>query len=194
MTTNLIESIQRNLGFAELIKIDPNTQKVKSESVTDTRNFGQAAIPTVLLALYKYGNTDIGSEQILRGTKPASWLDIFFSDAKDDAVQKVAAYSGDPVTGVSGKMEQIATEAVRLIRENTPSGASFSDVKTFVAQQRSNILSYLPAQLQIGSLMNDNTLDDRTNKMEGPMSNGMHFFEKLFSGSTTEKIDKRDDE
>lgn len=91
-------------------------------------------------------------------------------------------------------MEQIANEAVRLIRENVPSTASFSDVKSFISQQRTNILVYLPAELQLGSLMDDNTLDDQTNKMEGPMSNNMHFFEKLFSGSTTEKNERTDQE
>jgi len=84
-------------------------------------------------------------------------------------------------------MEDIADEAVRIIRENTPDSASFSDVKTYVANQRNSILMFLPAELQISTLINDNTLDDRTNKMEGPMSNAVHFIEKLFSGSTTEK-------
>lgn len=195
MTTNLVENLQKNLGYPELHKIDPNTQQVKqAASSEEQKNLGQAAIPAVLMGLYKYGNTESGSEQILRGSNSADWLNEFFGDKKDEAIQKVASYSGDSNEYVGQKMEQIANEALRLIRENTPTGGSFNDVKSYVAQQRSNILVYLPAELQMSSVVNDTTLDDRTNKMEGPMSNSMHFFEKLFSGSTTEKNEKDIDE
>ncbi|MEJ7769423.1 MAG: hypothetical protein WKF89_16510 [Chitinophagaceae bacterium] len=191
MTNNLVESIQKNLGFAELHKIDPNTQAVKeSGSSQEKKDIGQAAIPAVLMGLYTYGNTEFGSEEIIRGNSSTNWLDTFFGDKKDDAISKVTAYSGTTKEEAGQKMEQIANEAVRLIRESTPDSAKFSDVKAYVAQQRANILVYLPAELQMSEIVNDNTLDDRTNKMEGPMSNSMHFIEKLFSGSTTEKYDR----
>ena len=67
-------------------------------------------------------------------------------------------------------------------------------MKTYVTDQRNNILVYLPAELQMSTVVNDNTLDDRTNKMEGPMSNSMHFIEKIFSGSSTEKYDRINEE
>ncbi|MEO6001295.1 MAG: hypothetical protein ABIN89_30870 [Chitinophagaceae bacterium] len=188
MTTTLAESIQKNLGYPELRKIDPNTQLVTQKNIETVPNqLGQAAIPTVLLGLYKYGNTEKGSEDILRGNISTSWLDLFFADSKEEAISKVAAYAGKPQEEVALKMEEIASESVKIIRENTPEKASFSDVKTYVANQRNSILVFLPAELQISTLVNDNTLDDRTNKMEGPISNAVHFVEKLFSGSTTEK-------
>lgn len=144
MTINLIESIQKNLGYPELQKIDPNTQDVKHESSTQGHgNLAQAAIPAVLTGLYKYGNTEQGSEHILRGERSADWLSIFFGDNKQTAVQKVSSYSDEAVESTGQKMEEIASEAVRLIRENTASSATFSDVKAFVAQQRTNILVYL---------------------------------------------------
>jgi len=34
----------------------------------------------------------------------------------------------------------------------------------------------------MGDILNDDTLDDRTNKMEGPISNFMHSIENKFSG------------
>ena len=46
---------------------------------------------------------------------------------------------------------------------------------------RSNILMHLPATIGMGSIVDDTTIDDNTNKMEGPMSNLMHLFEKIFS-------------
>ena len=48
--------------------------------------------------------------------------------------------------------------------------------------QRHNILLYLPAAMQMGDLLNDDTLDDRTNKMEGPISNFVHTIENKLSG------------
>jgi len=43
--------------------------------------------------------------------------------------------------------------------------------------------------LQIGKLLNDSTLDDRTNKMEGPISGLMHAIEKKFSDAS-ETVEK----
>jgi hypothetical protein len=48
-------------------------------------------------------------------------------------------------------------------------------------------LIYLPGYLQIGQALRDETLDDRTNKMEGPVSGFMHSVEKVFSSSSNEK-------
>jgi hypothetical protein len=45
---------------------------------------------------------------------------------------------------------------------------------------------YLPAALQIGQLLANDDLDDRTHKMEGPISNLMHSFEKRFSGDSSQ--------
>ncbi len=191
MTKNLIESLQKNLGFQELQKVDPNTQEVAGDTSSETtRNPGQAVIPAVLMGLYRFGNTEKGAEEILRGNNQTSWLDVFFEDTKDEAISKVSSYSGITDAEASEKMEATAKEAIRLIRENTPSNSTYSNIKDYIAAQRKDILVYLPARLQIGTLLNDNTLDDRTNKMEGPLSNHMHFFEKLFSGSTTEKNEK----
>lgn len=191
MITSLIESIQKNLGFPELTKIDPNTQQATAgEAVQPVKHFGQAAIPAVLTGLYKLGSTEHGADQILRGNTSAGWLDVLFGDNKQNAVQQVASYSGEEGSSAAQHMEGIAQEAVKLIRQNLPANATFADVKTFIADQRSEILKYLPGELQMGKVMNDNTLDDRSNKMEGPMSNSMHFFEKLFSGGTVEKNER----
>jgi hypothetical protein len=44
---------------------------------------------------------------------------------------------------------------------------------------------YLPAALQIGVLLNDDTLDDATNKMEGPISSLMQKIGAAFSNPAT---------
>lgn len=190
MAENIVEQIQKNLGFSTLNKVDPNTQDVKqeeSQSVAEAKTLEQAAVPAVLLGLYRYGSTEQGAQEILYGKRSADWLSIFYDENKEETIQKVASYSGVSGENATSKMETIASEAVKIVKQNLPSGAGFAEVKDYITQQRKNILVYLPAELQLGYLVNDNTLDDRTNKMEGPMSNSMHFIEKLFSSSTTEK-------
>ena len=78
-------------------------------------------------------------------------------------------------------MERIAEEALNVTTEATAPDATPEKRMLYIAGQRHNILVYLPPDLQLGTLINDNALDDRTNKMEGPVSNLMHFFEQLFS-------------
>lgn len=192
MTTSIIDSIQKSLGYPELSKVDPNTQQATvGESAVQARHFGQAAIPAVLMGIYKLGSTEQGAQQILQGSRSSGWLDVLFGENKQEAIQSVAGYASDVhAADAESRMESIAREAVTQIRRSLPTAATFSDVKSFVSEQRSNILKYLPAGLHIGSVVDDNTIDDRTNKMEGPMSGAMHFFEKLFSGSSTEKNDR----
>ena len=189
MTKNIIDSIQANLGLGELEKIDPNSQ----EPVHNSHSIAQAAIPTVLLGLYKYAVTEKGADEILHG-ESNDWLGRFFGSNRQEAIDKVASYTGGDSNDTASNMDRIANEAVRILREKAPAKATPSQAKSFIMDQRSDILKRLPAELQIGDLLNDNTMDDRTNKMEGPMSNHMHWLEKLFSGGTTEdqKVDKRD--
>jgi hypothetical protein len=185
MSNNLLHSLQDSLGLNPIKKIDPNTQQVIHPENHD--KFSQSAVPTVLLGLYKFGNTEQGSASILRGSAGGDWFSEFFGDKTDEAIAKVSEYSGESTDYTSSGLREIANRAVGLIREQVPVNADFAAVKSYINEQRNPILKSLPAELQLGYLFNDNSIDDRTHKMEGPMSNHMHFFEKLFSGSTTEK-------
>jgi hypothetical protein len=59
-----------------------------------------------------------------------------------------------------------------------------------VAAEKPNILMYLPAALQMGHLLNDETIDDRIHKMEGPVSGFMNVFGEIFNQSEKSKQDK----
>ncbi|MBE7173664.1 MAG: hypothetical protein INR73_24035 [Williamsia sp.] len=188
MAENIVEQIQKNLGFPPLHKIDPNTQEVKhGENRPEAKTLAQAAIPAVLLGLYRYGSTEQGANEILHGQRTSDWLNIFYDEKKEETIQKVASYGHTSLDETTQTMESIGAEAIKIIKQHLIAGSGFAQVKDYITQQRKNILVYLPAELQLGYLVNDNTLDDRTNKMEGPMSNSMHFIERIFSGSTTEK-------
>ncbi|MFM6923869.1 MAG: hypothetical protein ACKOU7_00070 [Ferruginibacter sp.] len=120
------------------------------------------------------------------------WVSRIFDDNSKEAVQTIAAYAQLYNTDSSVKMNAIANEAVKTVKENLPAGDGIREVKVFFGNQRKNILLYLPAELKMGELLHDNTLDDNTNKMEGPISNLIQNIGAAFSNPVTGKEIKND--
>lgn len=185
MTVNLVESIQQNLGYPPLKKIDANTQEVKEQSAKQSvmpESFAQAAIPATLTGLFLMVHTKEGISKVRTNTS-ADWMETIFGDHSEEAVQKVATYASTDPGVTRREMEKIAAEAVRIVNENTAKSENNEEVKLYFVNQRNTILSFLPASLKMGDLLRNDALDDRTNKMHGPMSDHMHWLEKLFSSS-----------
>ena len=183
MATNIIEIIQSNLGFPVLQKVDPNIQEAKDKKTsTGTEKLAQAAIPTVVAGIYRLTRTDEGCAQIQGSGVSDNWLNSIFGDKANEVVEKVAHYSNVARDEVRPEMEKIASEAISVIRKEQSGPESNSTaLREYMSQQRHNLLVYLPAAMQIGDLLNDNSMDDRTNKMEGPISNLMHKIENALS-------------
>lgn len=185
---NLVETIQKNLGFQPLQKIDPNTQEVKKpESLSVQDYLPQAAIPAVLLGLYKFSRTEEGNSELLKGELKNKLLKTIFGKSTQQVIDKVATYTGNTPEFSADKMEIIAWEALHLIRNSLPKEPTGTNVKTFLTNQRHNILVHLPASLQIGEVLHDDTIDDRAHKMEGPVSSYMHWIETFFPSSGRKK-------
>ncbi len=186
MSINLLETVQQNLGYPALQKIDPNTQQVViDETTADEDKFSQAAIPAVLTGLYEYAQSDEGAEEFLRGDNSSNWVEKIFDDNKKEAIQTISAYAKQSNADPVAKMNAIANEAIKVVKENLPADAGIREVKVFLADQKNNILLYLPAALNMGELLHDNTLDDNTNKMEGPISSMMQSIGAAFSNPVT---------
>lgn len=185
MSVNLLEKVQQNLGYPPLQKIDPNTGKQASATVTQDHAFSQAAIPAVLTALYKYVQGDKGAEEVLRGDTSTDWVGRIFHDHHRDAVVKVKAYTAGDAAHATSQMNNIANEAVKVTKENLAPDAGIKEVKAFFLNQRNNILPYLPPELNLGDLLNDTTIDDNVNKMEGPISSLMKGIGSAFSNPVT---------
>lgn len=183
MSTNLIETIQKNMGYPPLRKIDPVEHEVKNVDERTTRErLAQGAIPAVLAVLYKFTRSEQGRNAVISGTKNGNWLDTILEQKEKQAVDKVAHYAGVSRAEAETAMENIAEETIRAVKESAGNKLTQEQIKTMIGNERHHILVYLPAQMQMGSLLEDDTLDDRTNKMEGPMSNLMHSIENKFSG------------
>lgn len=188
MALNLLQTVQKNLGFAELKKIDPNTQEIKANNAFDENMLNQAALPAVMIALYKYTRSDSDAGCVLNGEMDEDWLHKMLGVLGDEAVTRVANYAHTSNENAQQRMELAARESVKVIREKNP--LTVNDVKTMVAAQKPTILMYLPAALQMGNLLNDETIDDRTHKMEGPVSGFMNKFGEIFNQSEKSKQDK----
>ena len=185
---NLVETIQSQLGFPPLQKIDPNIQETKEKIPGHSQEkLGQAAIPAVLTALYKFTRTDEGCDAILQDRNGIDWLHTIYQEKEEMAVEKVARYAGVSNELAASAMEKIANESIVTIKNSNGEHPTCESVKTFMDTQRHNILVHLPAAMQMGDLLNDETLDDRTNKMEGPVSGFMHKIENALSKGDTPK-------
>ena len=187
---NLPETLQQHFGFAPLKKIDPNTQEViKDSGKPDNDRLGQAAIPAVLTGLYKYSTQDEGAADILRGAYSTDWVEKVFGEHYDEVVDRVAAYAFTPAAETESVMNNIAIKAAEIATQQTEGKSNpVLAVKEFFVGQRKNILSYLPAAMQLGQLIDDDTVDDRTNKMQGPISSLM---QKIGSGFTNVDLDEK---
>lgn len=186
MSVNLIKTVQENLGFPPLKKIDPNSQE---SSISDDKEiinkFSQAAIPAVLTALYRYSQTDEGAGEILEIKNSDNWVNKIFDDNRREAIEKISSYAQQSNEDPVAQMNAIANEAVKVCKENLPANAAVKEVKDFFSNQVNNILPYLPVELKMGQLLHDNTLDDNTNKMEGPISSLMNSIGSAFSKPVT---------
>ncbi|MEP7237183.1 MAG: hypothetical protein ABI685_04950 [Ferruginibacter sp.] len=180
MSVNLLEKLQQHLGYPEIQKIDPNTQQV----VGTEDKFSQAAIPAVLTGLYRFVQTDEGAEEILLVKSTDLWISKIFDADRHAVLQVVSDYSNQ-TDNTEEKMNAIANEAVKLVKENLAEGAGIKEVKLFFKDQKNNILLHLPPALNLGKLLQDETLDDNTNKMEGPVSSLMQSIGNAFSSPVT---------
>ncbi len=180
--TNLVETVQNDLGLPAIKKIDPNIQETKEKDLQTTEEkLAQAAISSVLTALYSFTRTDEGCSVILTETERSDWLNVLFAGKEDIAVKRVAEYSGEHGKRAKSLMQKVANDAVIILKRSAGEDPTIESIRTQMDFQRHNILVRLPAAMQMGDLLNEETLDDRTNKMEGPFSNFLHKIENVLS-------------
>ncbi len=182
MAFDLIQAVQEKMGFGSFDKINPNEQQGKQElqQSASSDHYAQAATVAVLLGLYKYGETKEGAEQLFNVQGEFNLNKIFFTN-ENQAIEAVSKYGNMQFNDTRTFMQKIANVAIECLRVQTGNDASMETVQSLIGTQRHNILIFLPPDLDMGKILNDKNLDDRTNKMEGPVSNLMHKIENLFS-------------
>jgi hypothetical protein len=196
MAINIVEAIQARLGDCAISKIDVNaTHQSDTQKPAKTNHAQQGATAAVLVALYRFGKTDEGAANLAHNTS-GNWLQTIFMNKDEVAIDKVASYADISIDEARDMMRVVADESVAEIHRSVGKDATPEKVKAYLASQRHNILAYLPAELEMGKLLNDPVLDDRTNKMEGPVSSFLHWIENLMAPGdrTNEEAFRRKDE
>jgi hypothetical protein len=180
---HIIEKIQKNLGFSGLEKIDPNTQEtVGPDNPLGNNALAQAGIPAVLLGIYNRLETDPSGDVL---TPSDNLLVSIFGKSKDTVLTRISEYAKNKDVHREQELEHIAKESVRVIKEEIGEDTSENSIRNFVSKNKPEVLLYLPPSLELGTLFENNNLDDRTGKMEGPVSSFMHRMEKSFNTSSS---------
>jgi hypothetical protein len=193
MSYNLLQKVQEKMGCQPLQKIDVNTLEVVVDNATpDEEKFSQAIIPTVLTALYKFSRDDVGAETILHTTTQQNWSNLIFDTHKDEVVEKIVQYAYHSKQETINKINSVAIATIELMREHLTANTSITELKNLLADSLNNTLLYLPTNMHIGVVLKDNTLDDGTLKMEGPVSSVMNAIGSLFSQSDNDEVEQPD--
>jgi len=186
MPFNIIEKLARLEGIDKLPEISPNTQDIPGEKSDTTNRLVQAVIPSMLAGFYKYTRDEEHAAEIPARNGTEDWVDILFGVEKVNLTKRISIYSGASTNETDEKMQQVSKNVVNVINEEI-NNADGKAIKKYFTAQRNDILHHLPAAIEIGNVLNDTTLDDRTNKMSGPVSGLMHGIEKTFASTDTEK-------
>lgn len=178
---NIIQTVQKNLGFNTLEKINPNTQEtVSGDNRIGNNALAQAAIPACLLAIYNRLESDPDISFLDAGQK-GNVLENLFGKSAPLVINRISEYSKSKDMHNMQELEHIAIESMRVVKDRLGQQAPERTVRNFVAGQKPEVLLYLPPSLDLGTVLMNNNLDDRTGKMEGPVSSLMHNLEKTFN-------------
>ncbi len=119
----------------------------------------------------------------LESDQTGSLLERIFGESSESVVKQIELYSKNIDKHRSQQLEHIASESIRVVRKNLGENPNPHAIRHFVAGNKQDILLYLPPFLDLGTILHNNNLDDRTGKMEGPVSSFMHKLEKTFNVS-----------
>jgi hypothetical protein len=187
MSNAIIPHLQAYLG-ANIEKINPNTQALDDTTRHHQYDLlAQAAIPAVLVAYYKYTRTAEGANFVVDDAGREAPLNYLLGANGSSVIERVANYASVSATQAQNTLDAVADETVRFIKNELGSTYTADHLQRYFAGERQAILSYLPEDLQMGDLLNDSTIDDRTNKMDGPISGLAQSIQNLFSSPGAEK-------
>jgi hypothetical protein len=179
---NLIDKIREEMGYPPFEKIDPNTQEARHEADIKNANqkTGQAAITAVLAGFYQISRTEHGFNYLLSKDKNVPWSVELFGDNAVEVVEKISRYGNSTSGEVSNLIDEAGNVTWKNVIERLDGHLDYESFKRLFTGIQTNLLQYLPPALQLGKMLHDSSIDDRTHKMEGPVSGLMHRIEQLF--------------
>lgn len=180
---NLLNKVRNQLGFPEFVKVDPNTQHVKDEAHTSSeQRLGQATITSVVTAVYLLSRTEEGFGYLVNRNANEPWKTLLFKDEAEGVANSIASYSGADIERVNESIEAAGNATWEEGNRHLDGKVNYQSFGKYISSVRNDLLVYLPPDLHLGRRLNNDSLDDRTNKMEGPVSGFMHKIERILSG------------
>jgi len=183
---NLIETVQRHLALTRLEKESPNKQK--TDSMTHgfhPEKLDQACVSSVLAGIYQFTREESDAAKLLKPKLNRTWLEIIFHKYPSKLERRIEAYTQCAANVIRQELYTVAQKAVMEIKSAIGPQATGKEVKSYMTSQRMAILTRLPCELEVGSLLHNTTLDDATNKMHGPFSDFMHWVETYMAEPQT---------
>ncbi len=181
---DIIQHLQEYLG-TKLSRIDPTTEKVDKAFQQRHERLAQAAVPAVLAVFYKFSRSAEGADYLATDTSVS--LARLMNNKEELLAARIAEYAGVDTSTASDLIYELTSETSRYYQQQLQPAGDAEKLQVFFGSQREAILNKLPPDLQLGELMNDNTLDDKTNKMTGPASGLAHSIENIFSSTGAPK-------
>jgi len=182
MAENIVKSIEDRLRDRPMKTMDPNTQDAGDEQEQSPKAlYHRAIISAALAGLLEFSRKDQNMQDLLANRADKDYSEQIFHHHFEELEKKIRAYSGYSGGNPKEDFNFVLQELVDIVGAQTAGDAHAA--KDFLSNQRANILSYLPGDLHTGQLLDNGTIDDRTNKMHGPFSDFTHWIEQLFSTS-----------
>jgi len=175
----IYNQIQQNLNYQKLQPIDPNTGTAVNP--TGFNPLQQAAVVTFLAAVYKSSRLKENASILSKQKNTAELLSLVFTD-RFDAYQAIADFTGNSLETIKQEITNVAGVFIGIIQQQ-PEDSRDTYLQNTMTSERDDILNLIPSQLKIERLVNDETINDNTNKMQGPISTLMHKIENTFSTS-----------
>ena len=188
MSVNILHLLLNTLGISELEKIDPTTQATPNNGNEVKSNIiMQAIAPTAVAGIYDAARSETGLDFLASNDTSDNYLQLLFGSNAHAITQQIATYANiDTATAIT-QFNNCAAEAIHILRAKATEADKRTSIKNIASAQRPFFTPYLPAQIQAGKLLGDDSLDDNTNKMQGPVSTLLHKVENFLSGQESKE-------
>ncbi len=177
---NLSQDLQEFLHYPVLQKMDSTTGHPENEDQYDITS--QSVLILFLSALYKATRTKEAAEEINKQQNAEELLHIIFKN-KAEVITAVAEFTNNAEGFINIKLDEVAAGYLYVINQSNYVTELKNDnyLEDLLSSERIKILPCLPPGLNTGKLLGDESIDDNTNKMEGPVSSLMSKIEGVFS-------------
>ena len=182
MAENIVKLLEDRLRDRPMKTMDPNTQAAGDEQVQSPKALYHRVIMSAALAgLLEFSRKDKNIQDLLSNHSDKDYSQRVFHHHFSELENRIRAYSGYSGGNPKDDFNFVLQQLIDIVGAHA-AGDPHS-AKDFLSNQRANIVSYLPGDLHTGKLLDNGTIDDRTNKMHGPFSDFTHWLEQLFSTS-----------